>query len=105
MPEPELSVIVPLFNRSVYTRILILALGRVLPESPRTEVILVDNGSSDDTHAVLAELVRPPFRVVSLTTNRNFAGRHAGPRRETGAAAIPIPVRRERGQSRRCAAR
>ncbi len=72
-PVPECSIIVPLYNRSLFTRLFLLALRGVLPEKPRCEVLLVDNGSSDDTRTVLAELASE-HRVITLEANRNFAG-------------------------------
>jgi GT2 family glycosyltransferase len=75
MPErrPRTSLVVPLFNSSVYTRVFLLALREVLPGEPEVEVVLVDNASTDDTADVLAELAAG-HRVVSLPVNQNFAG-------------------------------
>lgn len=72
-PDPRVSLVVPLHNSSLYTRIFLVTLREILPGEPRVEVVLVDNGSTDDTPAVLAELAGA-HRVVSLAENKDFAG-------------------------------
>jgi len=73
MNAPRVSLVVPLFNASFYTRLFLLALRDVLPAEPDCEVVLVDNGSTDDTGRVLGELAGG-YRVVALPENRHFAG-------------------------------
>ncbi|GEM_PF-4571531 len=71
-PIPRFSVIIPLFNRVLFTTICIRALMAVADHWDETEVILVDNGSEDGTAAFLATL-GTPFRVISNERNRGFA--------------------------------
>ncbi len=71
--SPRVSLVVPLYNASVYTRVFLLALREVLPGDGDVEVVLVDNGSTDDTPSVLAELASR-HRVVSLDRNHHYAG-------------------------------
>ena len=52
MPEPAISVVVPTYNRSVSLQRLLDALGRCEVPDGGFEVIVVDDGSSDDTAAV-----------------------------------------------------
>lgn len=45
---------IPVFNNHFYTRLCLEALRESRPGEPRHELIIVDNGSTDDTSAVLA---------------------------------------------------
>ncbi len=66
------SIIIPLFNRVLFTTICVRALAAVADCWDETEVILVDNGSEDGTAAFLTTL-DAPFRVISNERNRGFA--------------------------------
>lgn len=76
---PSVSVIIPTFNRS---RWLIRALRSVLKQTFRDyEVIVVDDGSSDDTYQALASYM-PMIRYVRQQVNRGVsAARNSGIRR------------------------
>jgi GT2 family glycosyltransferase len=69
---PRFSIVIPLYNRLLFTTICIRALAAVADCWEETEVILVDNGSSDGTGDFLATL-GDPFRVVTNTRNCGFA--------------------------------
>lgn len=71
--NPLCSVIIPVFNNCFYTRLCLDALHRTRETNPPYELILVDNGSTDDTAAVLAEFSADLSQVVSNSTNRGFA--------------------------------
>lgn len=73
----RISVIVPAYNAAGYLPACLKALSRFAPEG--TEVIVVDDGSTDDTVKVAQDL---GARVVALPQN---VGR--GPARNAGAAA------------------
>ncbi|MGI8690819.1 MAG: glycosyltransferase family 2 protein, partial [Thermomicrobiales bacterium] len=69
---PRFSIIIPLFNRVLFTTICVRALTAVADRWDETEVILVDNGSQDGTAAFLATL-GTPFRGVNNERNMGFA--------------------------------
>ena len=65
-----LSVVIPTFDTAQMT---LSTVESVLASSPPgTEVIVVDDASSDGTHELLARAV-PSVRVVRLESNRGFA--------------------------------
>lgn len=64
---PTLSVVVPVYNEASTLRTLV---GRVLASEFVTEVLLVDDGSSDGSSSILAELESPPrVRVLRHVSN------------------------------------
>jgi dolichol-phosphate mannosyltransferase len=71
--DPELSLVIPCFNEG---RVLPLLRQRLLesfgPEKMNWEVILVDDGSSDDTFAQLAAMHAKDPRFKVLSFSRNF---------------------------------
>jgi len=68
-----LSVVVPCYNESDGLRALLAALTPVLePLAPRHEIILVDDGSRDNTFDIARELSRSDPRVKALRFARNF---------------------------------
>jgi glycosyltransferase involved in cell wall biosynthesis len=78
MTAPTISVVIPTYNRA---QLLARALRSVLSEcQPGDEVIVVDDGSSDDTEAV-AGAFGPPVRYLA------GAHRGAGAARNTGIEA------------------
>jgi len=87
---PEITVVVPTFRRSGWLPGLVKLLEAQTLEHDRFEVVIVDNGSGDDTKSVLVELAeRSPLhlRVLEYTERQGPAGaRNAGWR----AAAAPL---------------
>ncbi|MGI8857787.1 MAG: glycosyltransferase family 2 protein [Thermomicrobiales bacterium] len=71
-PVPRFSIIIPVYNRLLFTTICVRSLIAVADHWDECEVILVDNGSTDGTAAFLATL-GPPFRVISNAQNLGFA--------------------------------
>jgi glycosyltransferase involved in cell wall biosynthesis len=70
---PQLSVVVPVYNEAPNAAPLVAELRATLDRLTLTaEVVLVDDGSSDDTFAVLVAAIAddPRFRIVRL--RRNF---------------------------------
>ena len=67
--DPLLSVVVPVYNEEVFAEVL---LRRVAAQPHRMEIIAVDDGSSDDTLAVLRRLEQElePLRVLAHPQNR-----------------------------------
>ncbi len=72
LPLPRFSIIIPLFNRVLFTTICVRALTAVADRWDETEVILVDNGSTDETPPFLATLDFP-FRTLRNASNEGFA--------------------------------
>ncbi len=73
---PSCSIIIPAFNRAVFTRACLLALERSVPaEQLPHEVIVVDNGSTDETPQLLSawSRSRANARVASMGQNLGFA--------------------------------
>ena len=77
MEEMEISVVVPVFNSAPTLRTLIERLFRVLEGLERRfELVLVDDGSRDDSWDVLSRLQAEfPDRIVAIQLMRNF-GQH-----------------------------
>jgi glycosyltransferase involved in cell wall biosynthesis len=80
MTLPLVSVIIPTFNRASLVR---EAIASVLAQTyPRIELIVVDDGSNDDTPAVIETfhtaltLLRQPHMGVSSARNRGVAASH-----------------------------
>ncbi|MDD2501826.1 MAG: glycosyltransferase [Geobacter sp.] len=70
---PELSIIIPVHNQSGYTRSCLASLALYPPTVP-FEVIVVDDGSSDDTAQVIAGFYdRLPVRLVTNPPPHRFA--------------------------------
>jgi GT2 family glycosyltransferase/SAM-dependent methyltransferase len=68
---PRCSIVIPAYNHASLTRQCLNALFAQPPEAS-TEIIVVDDGSSDRTQQVLAEY-RHAIRVVTHATNLGFA--------------------------------
>lgn len=69
---PRFSIIIPLYNRLLFTTICVRALTAVADHWEASEVILVDNGSTDGTGAFLATL-GAPFHALNNAANCGFA--------------------------------
>jgi glycosyltransferase involved in cell wall biosynthesis len=71
MPMTTISVVVPAFNEAQNIPRLVERIASALRELPHWELIVVDDGSTDDTLAVLKSLAGsvPNVRYVSLTRN------------------------------------
>ncbi|MGA8169613.1 MAG: glycosyltransferase family 2 protein [Methylocystis sp.] len=70
---PELSVVVPVFNETGNLRPLTERLTPVLEELGLSfEVVLIDDGSSDETLQILRELNAADPRFSALSFSRNF---------------------------------
>ncbi len=79
--KPQLSVIIPAKNEAIGLRILLPHLLALLPEA---EILVIDDGSNDDTQDVCAQ-----FKVRSL---RHPYSKGNGAAIKTGARAARAPV-------------
>ena len=102
--EPRVSVVIPVRNDAVRLRKCLEALD-AQTFAERFEVIVVDNGSRDDPHAVVAE--HPRARLVSESEPSSYAARNLGVRHVrsevlafTDADCVPSPDWVERGHAR-----
>ena len=89
-----LSVVVPFHNEEEVARDFLAALEQTCrPLSDLVEIITVDDGSKDDTLAVLHAVAKELDCIKILSFNRNFgkeAALHAGLRHASGDAVITI---------------
>lgn len=81
MTLPTLSVIVPVYNGA---KTLPAALSSVLADPAVTELIVVDDGSADESAAVAAGLSHPALRVVTTPHRGLSAARNRGMEEATG---------------------
>ena len=73
---PSCSIVVPVFNRAAFTKSCLLGIERSISlDRIRHEVIVVDNGSTDETSELLRSWSgsRSNARVISLGRNLGFA--------------------------------
>lgn len=82
-PDPEFSVIVPTHNRLQLLSEVLRALD-AQEEAPPFEVVVVDDGSRDETRAWLASHGGPRVRVVAQPHRGAAAARNAGIRAARG---------------------
>ena len=76
-PVPLCSIVIPVFNRAQFTKVCLLAIEKsILADQLPYEVIVVDNGSTDETPELLStwSSSRGNARVVSMGQNVGFAG-------------------------------
>ena len=70
--EPRISCVVPAYNEAANLRLLVPQLSAMLGTlAPHVEIIIVDDGSSDDT-ALTAIALREHYPVKCLFLSRNF---------------------------------
>ena len=70
---PELSVVVPLFNEEESLPLLVdKLLAALRPLGRSFELVLVDDGSSDDTARVLRDLASSTPELVAVLLRRNY---------------------------------
>ena len=81
-PEPNVSVIIPTYNRA---EDLPRAVASVLDQTrPVLEIIIVDDGSEDDTDAVVAELAGP-IRYLRQENAGVYSARNVGMKVSSGS--------------------
>ena len=92
MDSRLISIILPAYNEAASLRLLLPALWDTLESLDQSyEVIVVDDGSTDETATVLDELVRPELRVIRLRRNcGQTAAMMAGIRSSKGEVLISM---------------
>jgi len=70
---PALSLVIPCYDEAKNLPDLI-ARCRALLDAGDVEIILVDNGSRDETQRILAEATQGRLRNIRLETNQNYGG-------------------------------
>ncbi|WP_353572979.1 glycosyltransferase [Candidatus Albibeggiatoa sp. nov. BB20] len=73
MEHPQVSIVIPVFNKVAYTYNCLLTVVETDPEISK-EVIILNNASSDETEAFLNQLHGGGFRVVNNKDNKGFVG-------------------------------
>lgn len=68
---PRVSVVVPAYNYGRYLREAIESIQA--QDFEDLEILVVDNGSTDDTQAVLATIHEPRMRVLTLEVNQGLS--------------------------------
>ncbi len=69
----QLTIVVPAFNESAVLRLFHQRLGKVLDQLPLDcNVLYVDDGSSDDTWAIIEQLLGEDPRSGAIKLSRNF---------------------------------
>ncbi len=79
MPDarPTVSIVVPAFNEAGNVAVLYRRIADVLASSWQWELILIDDGSADDTFERIQDLARQDPRVIGLSLARNFGHQYA----------------------------
>ena len=85
-PVPDVSVVVPTYNRSAQLRGLLAALLEQDAGDVTYEVIVIDNNSSDDTRAVVEHAI-----AGDASPNTYSRGDRACPTRATPASSARSP--------------
>ncbi len=73
--EQGISVVIPAYNSELTLEELVDRLEAVLAETPKREVIIVDDGSRDRTWPTIERIARKHHRVRGITLMRNY-GQH-----------------------------
>jgi glycosyltransferase involved in cell wall biosynthesis len=89
MSTPEISVIIPCYNRSEALRLTLLALAQQTLPPDQFEVILVDDGSTEDLPGLLASLqLTYPLRFLQQPQRGPAAARNLGSSQAQGKVLL-----------------
>lgn len=73
MEQPTLNYVIPLYNEEEVFHKLIVRLNSILDVSQETiQVILVDDGSKDNTASLISKLAQIDCRYIAVLLSRNF---------------------------------
>lgn len=94
MAEPEISVVMPVFNEGAGIEKMLNELKNVLTTTNRDyEIIVVNDGSTDETEKIISEKTKDDERIHLITFSRNFgkeAALEAGLEYNSGKCVIFI---------------
>ncbi len=68
----NLSIIIPVYNEEGAIKKTIEEIKTVIEKIPNIEIIIVDDGSFDNTHQVLKTLNAPNIRTITHPTNKGY---------------------------------
>jgi len=75
--NPSISVVIPVYNEEESLEILYSELSQVLEPIANWEIIIVDDGSDDDSFPVLKKMVNEDSRIVAIRFFKNFGKAYA----------------------------
>lgn len=84
----EISVVIPTFNRRDTLAVILPALLSQSIEPERYELILVDNGSTDDTASLIAELNAPNLKYIVQGDSGRAGARNRGIKEASGKLVL-----------------
>ena len=90
---PEFSVVVPILNEAENVPLLVQSIRDALGDREAWELVLVDDGSTDETPEIASGLARNDYRVRLLRLARNYgqtAAMQAGFDAARGAAVVSM---------------
>jgi glycosyltransferase involved in cell wall biosynthesis len=96
MAMPKLSVVIPVYNEPVWIGRAVADLVQAVQSSPfqDTELVIVDDGSNEETRAALAALETPfPLRVVHQENQGRFGARRRGLAEASGDLVLLLDSR------------
>lgn len=90
---PHISIVMPAYNEAACIRYTVSEIVSLLSVHCHLEILLVDDGSSDDTYVVAHQLAKEFDGLIYLRLSRNFgkeAAISAGLHRAQGAAVMIV---------------
>jgi len=89
MPDPVISVIVPTYNQDGALRVTLSAFTHQKDITGLWEMVVVDDGSTDGTEAMIRELKMPyPLMYLRIAHSGRAAARNAGLARASGRLVV-----------------
>ena len=88
VPDGAVSIVVPVFNEARSIAEVIADLKGIVEARPGSELVVVDDGSTDETPGVLSEIARTDARVKVVRSEHN---RGHGPSLRTGLEQTRCP--------------
>jgi glycosyltransferase involved in cell wall biosynthesis len=93
----QLSLVIPVYNEAEVIDLFVARVATVLGSQAdiATELVFVNDGSTDGTLSALLALKAPPFKIKVIDLSRNFgkeAALTAGIQHASGQVVVPIDV-------------